>query len=141
VDVAERRGPRDLGFADAGLCVRSAEAFHRLHEAEYGHARRGEEPEITGVRLALFAETEGLRFAAARGGAPAPPRAASPRGSRRANLGAGFAETPVFRGADLGPGHFLRGPAIVEEAFTTLVVRPGWQARVDEAGDFEMSFG
>jgi N-methylhydantoinase A len=143
VDVAERRGPRDLGFADSDLCLRAAEAFHRLHEIEYGHSRRGEEPEITGVRLALFAEVEGPRFAGvSRNGPAAGPAAplcdAEPHGRRRANLGRGFTATPVHRGRDLAPGHRVRGPAIVEEAFTTLVVQAGWEARVDEAGDYRL---
>ena len=32
----------------------------------------------------------------------------------------------------LGPGHVLRGPALVIEANQTIVVEPGWQARITE---------
>ena len=59
--------------------------------------------------------------------------------SRRANLGNGFHETPVHLGTSLKPGHEVMGPAIIDETFTTIVVYPGWKARVDDAGDYEMA--
>jgi N-methylhydantoinase A len=62
--------------------------------------------------------------------------AATSSRSRRANLGQGYADTPVFRGAQLVAGHEITGPAIIEETFTTIVVYPGWCARVDDAGDY-----
>jgi N-methylhydantoinase A len=57
---------------------------------------------------------------------------------RRANLGRGFEETPIYAGGALAPGDAMSGPAIIEEAFTTIVVYPGWNAVVDDAGDYEL---
>jgi N-methylhydantoinase A len=42
--------------------------------------------------------------------------------------------TPVYRRADLGAGDRFRGPAIVEERETTVVVRPGWRVEVAPDG-------
>ena len=86
-------------------------------------------------------DNEKWRFSAARtlsldGYAPAP--APTPAKTRRANLGNGFAETPVYLGSDLAPGSEVPSPAIIEETFTTIVVYPGWKARVDDAGDYEL---
>ena len=61
-----------------------------------------------------------------------------PSKSRRANLGQGFKDTPVYLGSDLLPGQLIASPAIIEESFTTIVVYPGWTARVDDAGDYEL---
>jgi N-methylhydantoinase A len=133
VDVAEAAGPRDLSFASEALREAVVERFHRRHEAEYGHARLAEEPEITGVRLVAFAEVPRPPFAA---GASARRRPVPAPRTRRANLGDGFKETAVQRGADLRPGDVVASPAIVEETFTTIVVYPGWEARVDDAGDY-----
>ena len=44
-----------------------------------------------------------------------------------------------FLGTDLAPGHAVPGPAIIEETFTTIVVYPGWNAVVDDAGDYELT--
>ena len=42
--------------------------------------------------------------------------------------------TPVYRRVDLGAGDRFRGPAIVEERETTVVIRPGWRAEVAPDG-------
>ena len=68
-----------------------------------------------------------------------PPREVEPAGSRRANLGGGFAEARVYHGAKLRPGDVVPSPAIIEETFTTIAVYPGWQARIDDAGDCELA--
>ena len=115
------------------LVDRVVERFHRAHEAEYGHRREAEEPEITGLRLSAAAPVQSPPVG---GGRTAPERPAPVAGRRRANLGEGFGEVPVYRGADLRPGHRIPGPGIVEERFTTVVVYPGWEARVDDAGDY-----
>jgi N-methylhydantoinase A len=133
VDVAELRGPGEVDFVGDALRDEAVARFHRRHEAEYGHARLGEEPEITGVRLLCFAPVPRPRFGA---GFTAEPRPAEVAGVRRANLGRGFEEVQVFRGRDLVPGSWLGSPAIVEETFTTIAVVPGWEARLDDAGDY-----
>lgn len=132
------RGLGDLSFVDSDIGQRAMAAFNERHMAEYGHVRKDEMPEITGVRLQTSVAT---RSPAIAHGFNAPVRLARASASRRANLGAGFAETDVFRGADLAPGHEIHGPAIIEESFTTIVVTPGWRAIVDDAGDYELRYG
>jgi len=48
--------------------------------------------------------------------------------------------TPVYDGEQLANGNKISGPAIVETADTTVVVQPGTKLRVDELGNFEMTF-
>jgi N-methylhydantoinase A len=48
--------------------------------------------------------------------------------------------TPVYDGELLASGNRIAGPAIVETADTTVVVQPGNRLRVDELGNFEMTF-
>ena len=132
IDVAERRGTGDLAFFDAAARDRAIADFHRRHEREYGHARLAEAPELTGVRLLSSAPTPQPAFAS---GFAATPRDAAPIATRRANLGRGFEAVAVHRGASLSPGDRIAGPAIIEETFTTIAVYPGWQARIDDAGD------
>jgi N-methylhydantoinase A len=110
--------------------------FNERHLAEYNHIREHELPEIIGVRLATHVVTPSPLVAM---GFCAPRIAATPVKTRRANLGQGFAETPIFFGAEQKPGHEITGPAIIQEVFTTIVVYPGWQAIVDDAGDYELT--
>lgn len=134
-DVHESRGVDDLAFVDERLSTSAIAAFNARHMAEYGHTRDGELPEITGVRLATHVATP---LPPASGGFTATVVEPVPDGHRRANLGTGFADVAVFKGPALTPGARVTGPAIIEEVFTTIVVYPGWQARVDDAGDYAL---
>ena len=92
-----------------------------------------EQPEVTGVRLATSVEITKPSFGS---GQEAVRRDAEAVSTRRANLGRGFEETAIHRGPDLVPGHVVTAPSIVEESFTTIVVYPGWELIVDDAGDY-----
>jgi len=124
----------DVDTAGDAATVREriARDFHRRHEAEYGHARLAEEPEITGVRLVTSAATPKPTFAS---GFTAQERRPAPVATRRANLGRGLEPVAIHRGASLAPGDVVASPAIVEEIYTTIAVYPGWRLRVDDAGD------
>jgi len=135
-DVNEGQGLRDLSFVDERLGARAIELFNKRHMEEYGHVRDGEMPEVTGVRLSTYVDTPSPTVGK---GFTAPIVVAEVAKKRRANLGTGYQDTNVFRGADLKSGYAVTGPAIIEETFTTIVVYPGWKARVDDAGDYELT--
>jgi len=67
----------------------------------------------------------------------AAPRLGEPASLRTCYFGeVGEVETPVFKPAQLMPGTKLRGPAIIEEPTTTLVVYPGMAAEVSDSGNY-----
>jgi N-methylhydantoinase A len=135
-DINAGRGLRDLSFLDSGIGAQATAAFNKRHMEEYGHVREGETPEVTGVRLVTYAETPSPKI---NKGMDAPTVMAKAGKTRRANLGDGYRQIGIFSGADLKPGHEVRGPAIIEETFTTIVVYPGWKAHMDDAGDYELT--
>jgi N-methylhydantoinase A len=135
-DIRVNRGLGDLSFVDDGIGERAIALFNQRHMDEYGHIREGELPEVTGVRLASAVRTASPAVAS---GFDAPVQSAPIAKTRRANLGDGYKATAIYLGADLKPGHRVPGPAIIEETFTTIVVYPGWQAAVDDAGDYELT--
>lgn len=53
-------------------------------------------------------------------------------GSRSAWFDGGWVETPIFSWPALAPGNRVRGPAVIQDPTTTLVLAPGRSARVDE---------
>jgi len=126
----------DLSFIDDGLRQKAIELFNARHMEEYNHIREHEVPEITGVRLESHVKTTSPGVSA---GFTKPAVAAKADKTRRANLGDGFKDTPIYLGANLVPGSTIAGPGIIEETFTTIVVYPGWNARVDDAGDYELT--
>jgi N-methylhydantoinase A len=58
---------------------------------------------------------------------------AAPRGERRVWL-RGWVSVPVFEFDDLAPGQGIDGPAIVESAMTTVLLRAGNRATVTPHG-------
>lgn len=51
-------------------------------------------------------------------------------------FGNGFVEADIFRSEDVGPGHPISGPAIIERPDTTIVVGPGQVAELEPYGNF-----
>lgn len=125
----------DMGWLADGVGDRALELFNARHTEEYGHIREHELPEITGVRLVSRVPTS---RPATSGGHQAPRTDAPAMDSRPVNLGSGYVDTPIYAGADLVPGNRVKGPAVIAESFTTIVVYPGWTALVDDAGDYEL---
>ncbi|WP_370152579.1 hydantoinase B/oxoprolinase family protein [Ferrovibrio sp.] len=54
---------------------------------------------------------------------------------RQAYMAGAWRDTPVYDRAALRPGEVLKGPVIVTEPTSTIVVEPGWQARLTERRD------
>jgi N-methylhydantoinase A len=50
-------------------------------------------------------------------------------------------ETPIFRTEHLVPGNEIAGPAVIEPTVTTIVIRPGQTARMDEFGNIVVQLG
>ena len=120
---------RELTGADASVLQ---QAFDDSYRALYGR---------TIPRLAVEALSWTLRVAGpVRRPAPVaalpPARRATPSGTRRLFDGAREAdiEVPVYRRADLAPGDRLRGPALITEDETTIVVSARFEAIVNPLG-------
>jgi N-methylhydantoinase A len=137
-DIQANGKLHDFSFINAEIGKRATEMFNARHMEEYNHIRENEVPEVTGVRLASHVVTASPSVVT---GHKASAGEARPAKTRRANLGQGFAETPIYLGTAIVPGNVIKGPAIIEETFTTIVVYPGWSAKVDDAGDYELVRG
>jgi len=111
----------------------TVEAFHDLHEELHTYAVRDEEPVIRAVRVQTIGQTQKPELAEL----PAPKSGvdAALRSRRSAYFDGRFQDTPVYDGDELGPGHRIEGPAIVEERFTTIVLYPGHVAEIDRWGN------
>ena len=94
------------------------ELFHKRHEELYTYALRDQEAVLVNARAAVIGVLPGLPQE------PRRPAAApsAPRGTRRIWLGA-WTEVPVYDFESLAPGQTIHGPAIVESAMTTVLMR------------------
>ena len=117
-------------------------AFEREHDRLFGHVQPDSTVELTKLRVVGIGTLPPLVPARAQPGGPAPvpvsTREVCAFGPRGEPLG--FAPTPVYRGADLLPGHRLDGPLLVEEQTTTVVVGPQDHLEVLASGDLLIRF-
>src|SRR5262249_4081161 len=123
--------PLPPGRFDASRVRRMTEAFLETYGERYGQAERDQPLEFVSWRVR------------ARGPRPRVVLERSPRrGSvRAAHTGRrpayfdGLRDTPVYDRARLGANASLRGPVIVEERESTLVIPPGAELVIDAVGN------
>jgi N-methylhydantoinase A len=137
MSVAAVVGP-DGRLSPADLAA-SFERFHDQHEQLHGFATRDEEPILRSVRVHAVGRTPKPPAWQAVGDAR--PLQAALRTRRRAYFDGDWIDTPVYDGEAIRPGHELGGPAIIEERFTTIVLYPGQQLRLDEHGNYRIDIG
>ncbi len=114
--------------------ARAAERFHDSHESTYGY-RMDEPVDLVNLRATATAARSG----------PAAEREAAGEAltdRREARFGDGSAyETPVYDHAALPTGRTVGGPAVIEQAESTVVVPPAWDAEVRADGSLVLTEG
>jgi len=105
-----------------------AARFHDAHERRYGYRMDGERVELVNLRLTATVSVEKPELEEPE------PEGGAERGRRKANFDGEWMEVPVLDRARMGRGSEVEGPAVVEFAEATCVVRPGWRGRIDEIG-------
>ncbi|MDE0392694.1 MAG: hydantoinase/oxoprolinase family protein [Rhodospirillales bacterium] len=115
-----------------------ADGFHRMHERIYTIKNENDLVEFTTWKVRAIGPAA-ADLAPAEGAATA--RDARPHGTRRAHLPTrDTPETvPVYRGDALSPGARIAGPAIVEEATTTVLVPENAEAVIDALGNYRVT--
>jgi N-methylhydantoinase A len=123
--------PVPAGALDRASLAQIAEAFHDLHRRTYGHDNRSEPVQLVNVRVTAIGSIPPLsiRDAPAASGNDAI-KARRPLWFR----GSGEVEAIVFDRARMPAGLLARGPAVIESLESTILVPPGWQARMNEDG-------
>jgi N-methylhydantoinase A len=113
---------------EAGSFEELAARFHAEHERRYGYRMEDEVVELVNLRLVATVPREKPDLH------EGPARRDSHSTRRSACFDGGWREIDVHDRAALGLGGELHGPAVVECAESTLLVRPGWWARADDVG-------
>jgi N-methylhydantoinase A len=109
-------------------------AFMSVYQKTFGHLPPAGEIEIINIRVAASAPVAKgeLQVASGKRG-----DARALKGKRQAWVGerARFAALPVYDRYRLAVGAAVRGPAIVEEDSTTLILPPNSRAKVERSGN------
>jgi N-methylhydantoinase A len=123
--------PVACGCIEPATLAQIAEAFHERHLQTYGHDNRSEPVQIVSARVAAIGATAPLtiRDMVARPGA-------DPVKAKRQVWfpETGVIDATIFDRKRMPAGLKLAGPVVIESLESTILVPPGWQARMDEHG-------
>ncbi len=108
-----------------------AAKYDELHRQLYGYTHSGRKLEITAARV----EVVGLSAEPPVDSQPLVPRTPTPDDSQHAWFDGEFREAAIFFREHLHPGDEIAGPALISEPSSTIVVDPGWTARLLERGE------
>jgi N-methylhydantoinase A len=100
--------------------------FHARHESRYGWQLSDRAVQLVQVRVRGSVRRPEI---AAAGGRKRPAPRSARTGTRASALGDG-AQVPVIDRESLAPGHWLDGPAVLEEYSGTTLIPAGWRAEV-----------
>ncbi|MBX9601011.1 MAG: hydantoinase/oxoprolinase family protein [Bryobacteraceae bacterium] len=101
--------------------------FHAAHQRAYGYATPEREVEVVTLRVRARIPVKKPEFRACLTRTRAVPR-------RRVYIGGAWADIPVY-GRDAFGNRRRPGPALVLDYGSTVVVPPGWWAKLDAAGN------
>jgi N-methylhydantoinase A len=119
----------DVDWSVADPLPQIVERFHRRHEALYTYAMPDQESVLVNARVTVSGILEELPQEP-----DLPPASPSPPGGERRIYLDDWVTAPVYRFDALAPVQSVAGPAIVESAMTTVLLRPGDTATVTPRG-------
>ncbi len=111
------------------------ERFHQQHEDLHTYASRDETPILRSLRLTAIGVTKKPDLPRLGRSSKRPPR----KGKRRAYFDGKWLEVQVYDGSLMRVGHSIRGPAIVEEPFTTILLERKQSAKLDRYGNYRIA--
>ena len=118
-----------------------AEAFHRRHAELFTYSEQENMVEIINLESTVTGKVARPQLPTLeRGTADSSHARTGERHAFFAEVG-GFVATFIYDGAKLLVGNVVLGPAIIEEATTTIVIFPNWRVRLDDPGMYVMRQG
>jgi N-methylhydantoinase A/oxoprolinase/acetone carboxylase beta subunit len=110
--------------------------YEELYGAGAGNVASGVEVNALRVDAVGAVPKPALRPAAEEAAAPA-----APKGRRPVYVDGAFRDTPIYEWAEFRPGQQVSGPGVIESEFTTVLVPPAAEARLDAYGNVVLSLG
>ena len=123
-------------FADDAKALEKVKsAFHKRHQELYTYSEPHNAVEVVNIESTLYGYVD----------KPQPPRVKRGLPAAKCLVGrrkvifvtdGNLIDTPIYDGSKLGAGATIKGPAIIEEVTTTIVIEPNWSAQLDVNGSY-----
>jgi N-methylhydantoinase A len=116
---------------DAAALAEIADAFHDRHLHTYGHDNRSEPVQIVSIRVAAIGATAPLLIR----DAVAPSGTDAVKGKRQLWFReTGVIDATIYDRKRMPAGLEVAGPVVIESLESTILVPPGWQAKMNADG-------
>jgi N-methylhydantoinase A len=105
--------------------------FHDIHRQRFSYSNPGSPVEIVSLRVAAVGrlpKPQSKPSAAATGGREQPLR------RRKVWIGGAWQDIALWNRIQIGTDTALAGPAVIEEAYTTVLLAKAWTCRRDSSG-------
>ncbi|MEB2271567.1 hydantoinase/oxoprolinase family protein [Bacillus safensis] len=112
------------------------EAFHKLHQRQYGHRDDQAKIEFTHLRVRVIGETPSLPFSPVHESSG---QSLKPYEYRRIFIEEKEYEASVYNRDTLSVGSIVNGPAVIEQDDTTTLILPNWTGSIDQSGNLVIS--
>ncbi len=106
--------------------------FHQIHAKAYGYARQGEQIELVNLRLIALGKLPQSDLVESWPQTDAPPK---PIDWREVHFDGQNYRTPIYQRDQIGQGHVLAGPTIIEQLDSTTVIPPGYRGSIEAFGN------
>jgi len=126
-------------FADNAKALEKIKsAFHKRHEDLYTYSEPHNAVEVVNIESTLYGHVDRPQSPRLKKGLH-PAKALVGRRKAIFTTDCKLIDAPIYDGSKLGAGAMIKGPAIIEEVTTTIVIEPGWSARLDVGGSYIMT--
>lgn len=112
------------------------EAFHKLHQRQYGHRDDQAKIEFTHLRVRVIGETPPLPFSPVHESSG---QSLKPYEYRRIFIEEKEYEASVYNRDTLSVGSIVNGPAVIEQDDTTTLILPNWAGSIGPSGNLVIS--
>ncbi len=115
------------------------DAFHQRHEQLFTYSEPHNVVEIVNLESTVYGIVDKppeRKLTKAKG---KPSRALTGERGMIFDGSGKFTKAKVYDGEALGAGDHIEGPAVIEEATTTIVVEPGWRCALDPSGAYRLT--
>jgi len=135
VEVSLPKNTLHDGVSSSELSIAIGE-FHKKHDTLYGYSLAGAPAELINLRVTAKGITDKPSYIKA--GYKGPDPAPAYKNKRKAFFDQEFKEVPIYDGLLMGYGNVVKGPAIVEDPTTTIIVTGQHDLTCDKYDNFIM---
>lgn len=127
--------PLKENYVSEEVIADAIEEFHQTHEKVYGFDRRDEDLEVVNVRGIGLGIIEKIQIDEKASGSNGEGATSNKISTRSVYFGGSYIETTIYKDLICSEGLVIKGPAIIEQFDTTIVIHPSFNAQIDQYGN------